>query len=101
MWQSLFHTSATGVKDISDIKTRADANKVRQYRKGILYERFPSEARKKGIKRKETKVEILPSHILFTAYNRFYHGYSVLSMCRLRVWPGGSVTLFCIFVYIF
>lgn len=48
-----------------------DANKVRQYREG-MYERFSTEARKKGHKMEETKVEIWPSHILFTAYNRAF-----------------------------
>lgn len=79
------------------VKTRARANKVRQYRKGILYERFPSMLEKRDIK-EETKVEIWPSHILFTAYNWTFITVCIELECLLvgfnRLWGWSTRALF-------
>lgn len=73
-----------------------DANKVGQYRKGILYERFSGRPEKRGIKRKETKVEIWPkSYFIYCIQSNLYHSlYRVRvfgSMWRLERWSARAL----------
>lgn len=44
---------------------------------------FSGNPEKKDIKRKETKVEIWPSHILFTAYNRTFITVCIELVCAV------------------
>lgn len=82
-----------------------DANKVGQYRKGILYERFPKDTRKKGHKTRRNECgNMAKSYFIYCIepLSQYVSSKSVQLYVSFKRWPARALhCAVCICIFIF